>query len=33
MARLPRLMEIAAEHNLKIISIADLQEYRRKNNL
>lgn len=28
MARLPRLMEIAKEHNLKIISIADLIEYR-----
>ncbi|MBL7754743.1 MAG: bifunctional 3,4-dihydroxy-2-butanone-4-phosphate synthase/GTP cyclohydrolase II [Chitinophagaceae bacterium] len=28
MARLPRLKEIAAEHQLKIISIADLIEYR-----
>jgi len=28
MARLPRLMEIAKEHNLKIISIEDLIEYR-----
>ncbi len=30
MARLPRLMEIAAEHQLKIISIADLIAYRLK---
>lgn len=28
MARLPRLLEIAKEHNLKIISIEDLIEYR-----
>ena len=31
MARLPQLMEIAAQHNLKIISIEDLIEYRLKN--
>lgn len=31
MARLPRLMEIAQEHNLKIISIEDLIAYRLKN--
>ncbi|GAB4177805.1 MAG: bifunctional 3,4-dihydroxy-2-butanone-4-phosphate synthase/GTP cyclohydrolase II [Calditrichia bacterium] len=30
MARLPKLLEIAAKHNLKIISIADLIAYRRK---
>lgn len=30
MARLPQLMEIAMEHNLKICSIADLIEYRIK---
>ncbi|KAF7834449.1 bifunctional riboflavin biosynthesis protein RIBA 1, chloroplastic-like isoform X1 [Senna tora] len=30
MARLPRLRQLAAEHNLKIISIADLIRYRRK---
>lgn len=29
MARMPRLREIADEHNLKIITIADLVEYRR----
>ena len=29
MARLPRLMEIAVEHGLKIITVADLIEYRR----
>jgi 3,4-dihydroxy 2-butanone 4-phosphate synthase/GTP cyclohydrolase II len=33
MARLPQLMEIAKEFNLKIISIAELQDYRRKNNV
>jgi 3,4-dihydroxy 2-butanone 4-phosphate synthase/GTP cyclohydrolase II len=33
MARLPRLMEIAEEHGLKIVSIAELQDYRRKNNI
>ena len=31
MARLPRLKEIAAEHGLKLISIADLIRWRRKN--
>ncbi len=31
MARLPQLMEIAAQHNLKIISIEDLIEYRLQN--
>ena len=31
MARLPRLFEFAAKHSLKICSIADLIEYRRKN--
>ncbi|MBM3262322.1 MAG: bifunctional 3,4-dihydroxy-2-butanone-4-phosphate synthase/GTP cyclohydrolase II [candidate division Zixibacteria bacterium] len=30
MARLPRLIEIAAEHKLKIITIKDLIEYRRR---
>ncbi|MFH1843859.1 MAG: bifunctional 3,4-dihydroxy-2-butanone-4-phosphate synthase/GTP cyclohydrolase II [bacterium] len=30
MARLPRLREIAREHNLKLISIADLITYRRR---
>ena len=30
MARMPQLMEIAKEHNLKIISIKDLIEYRLK---
>ncbi len=30
MARLPKLKKIAAEHNLKIITIADLIEYRRR---
>jgi 3,4-dihydroxy 2-butanone 4-phosphate synthase/GTP cyclohydrolase II len=30
MARLPRLIEVAKEHNLKIITIADLIAYRRK---
>lgn len=30
MARLPRLMEIAKEHGLKIITIKDLIEYRRR---
>lgn len=30
MARTPKLLEFAREHNLKIISIADLIEYRRK---
>ncbi|MDR2914355.1 MAG: 3,4-dihydroxy-2-butanone-4-phosphate synthase [Tannerella sp.] len=33
MARLPQLLEIAKEHNLKICSIADLVQYRIKNNL
>ncbi|MCP4727226.1 MAG: 3,4-dihydroxy-2-butanone-4-phosphate synthase, partial [bacterium] len=31
MARLPRLKEIAEEHGLKIVTIADLIEYRRRN--
>ncbi|MDD4908267.1 MAG: bifunctional 3,4-dihydroxy-2-butanone-4-phosphate synthase/GTP cyclohydrolase II [Candidatus Omnitrophica bacterium] len=31
MARLPQLFEFAAKHSLKICSIADLIEYRRKN--
>lgn len=31
MARLPRLFQIAREHGLKIITIADLIEFRRKN--
>nr|WP_204260238.1 bifunctional 3,4-dihydroxy-2-butanone-4-phosphate synthase/GTP cyclohydrolase II [Caloranaerobacter azorensis] len=31
MARLPQLMEFAKKHNLKIITIADLIAYRRKN--
>lgn len=31
MARMPQLIEIAKEHNLKIISIKDLIEYRLKN--
>ena len=31
MARMPQLVEIAKEHNLKIISIKDLIEYRLKN--
>ncbi|MBK1810386.1 bifunctional 3,4-dihydroxy-2-butanone-4-phosphate synthase/GTP cyclohydrolase II [Clostridium sp. YIM B02505] len=31
MARLPQLMEYVKEHNLKIITIADLIAYRRKN--
>jgi 3,4-dihydroxy 2-butanone 4-phosphate synthase / GTP cyclohydrolase II len=30
MARLPRLLEIAAEHNLKVITVASLIEYRQK---
>ena len=30
MARLPRLREIAAQHNLKVVSIADLIAYRRR---
>jgi 3,4-dihydroxy 2-butanone 4-phosphate synthase/GTP cyclohydrolase II len=30
MARMPELLRVAAEHDLKIISIADLIEYRRK---
>jgi 3,4-dihydroxy 2-butanone 4-phosphate synthase/GTP cyclohydrolase II len=30
MARLPRLLEIAAEHDLKIVTIADLIAYRRR---
>lgn len=30
MARLPQLLEFAAKHNIKVISIADLIEYRRK---
>jgi 3,4-dihydroxy 2-butanone 4-phosphate synthase/GTP cyclohydrolase II len=30
MARLPRLVEIAQEHNLKIVTIADLIAYRRR---
>ena len=33
MARLPRLIEIARDFGLKIVSIADLIEYRRKNEL
>ena len=33
MARLPQLIEIAKEHHLKICSIADLVQYRIKNNL
>jgi 3,4-dihydroxy 2-butanone 4-phosphate synthase/GTP cyclohydrolase II len=33
MARLPQLMEIAREHGLKIVSIAELQEYRRQHNV
>jgi 3,4-dihydroxy 2-butanone 4-phosphate synthase/GTP cyclohydrolase II len=33
MARLPQLLEIAKRFDLKIISIAELQEYRRKNNV
>ena len=31
MARLPELLEFSKEHNLKIVSIADIIEYRRKN--
>ncbi|HWP31891.1 MAG TPA: bifunctional 3,4-dihydroxy-2-butanone-4-phosphate synthase/GTP cyclohydrolase II [Fimbriimonadales bacterium] len=31
MARLPKLLEIAKEHNLSIITISDLISYRRKN--
>jgi 3,4-dihydroxy 2-butanone 4-phosphate synthase/GTP cyclohydrolase II len=30
MARVPRLMQMAAEHGLKIVTIADLIEYRRR---
>ena len=30
MARLPRLLEFAAEHDLAIVSIADLVAYRRR---
>ncbi|RMF69960.1 MAG: bifunctional 3,4-dihydroxy-2-butanone-4-phosphate synthase/GTP cyclohydrolase II [Calditrichaeota bacterium] len=30
MARVPRLMEIASQHNLKLITIRDLIEYRRR---
>ena len=30
MARMPELIEVAREHDLKIISIADLIEYRRR---
>ena len=30
MARTPELMEFAKNHNLKIITIADLVEYRKK---
>ncbi|QEK13306.1 bifunctional 3,4-dihydroxy-2-butanone-4-phosphate synthase/GTP cyclohydrolase II [Crassaminicella thermophila] len=33
MARIPQLMEYVKKHNLKIITIADLIEYRRKNEL
>lgn len=33
MARLPQLCEIARKHQLKIISIAAIQEYRKSNNL
>ncbi|WP_427337788.1 bifunctional 3,4-dihydroxy-2-butanone-4-phosphate synthase/GTP cyclohydrolase II [Caloranaerobacter sp. DY30410] len=33
MARLPQLMEFAKKHNLKIITIADLIAYRRKNEI
>lgn len=33
MARMPKLMEIAKEHNLKMISIADLIKYRRRKEL
>ena len=33
MARLPQLSEIAKKFNLKLISIKDLQEYRKKNNI
>ena len=33
MARLPQLCEIAAKFGLKIISIKDIQEYRKKHNL
>jgi 3,4-dihydroxy 2-butanone 4-phosphate synthase len=32
MARLPQLKEIAVEHNIKIVSIKDIQAYRKKNN-
>ncbi len=31
MARLPQLMDFAAEHGLKVVTIADLIEYRRRN--
>ena len=31
MARTPEFMEFAKDHNLKIITIEDLIEYRRKN--
>ena len=31
MARLPQLLEVAKKHNLKIISVADLIKYRRRN--
>lgn len=31
MARVPQLMDFVAKHNLKIVTIADLVEYRRKN--
>jgi 3,4-dihydroxy 2-butanone 4-phosphate synthase len=33
MARLPQLGEIAAKFGLKIVSIKDIQEYRKKHNL
>ncbi len=33
MARLPQLLEIAKTHNLKIISIEDIQKYRISNNI
>ena len=33
MARMPELMKFSKEHNLKIITVADLVEYRRKNEI
>lgn len=33
MARLPQLLELAKRFDLKIISIHDIQEYRKKNNI